>query len=157
MIGKVAGLAAFVMEPLRQGLWRGGRFALLVLASLVCLSVALGFAASAASSWLGAIYGPTVAALVLAACFLFLATVAFALAMRLRSSRRRHAAAQGRLDGIGASWSAPSEEPRDTIGKSIDLVSLLAATTAKSGLKPLALVSLAMLTGFLIGSGTGKK
>ena len=67
MNGLAARLAAYFIQPLRQSMWRSGRVMLLVLMSIGFLVIAVGFAAAAVSSWLAAVYGPTVAAFVLAA------------------------------------------------------------------------------------------
>lgn len=155
MNGIITRLAASIMQPLRQSMWRSGRVVMLVLVALALLLIALGFATAAIASWLVSLYGPTPAALLMAASFLLLAAVALALAVRLHSAGRRPFAAALHNDGFSTSGDSPSSERSDIMGRSGEWASLVAGMAAANRLKPIELVSLAVLAGFLVGRRNG--
>jgi hypothetical protein len=155
MTGLAARLAAACMEPLRQSLWRSGRVLVLVLVALAFLTVALAFATAAVSFWLTALYDPTTAAWILAAVFSLMGALALALAVRQRSSGRRPRAFGVDTDGLGISAHDPSVKTSG-IMLTGDLTSLVAGIVSGNRLKPFELVSLAVLTGFLVGRRNGR-
>jgi hypothetical protein len=130
---------------------------LLVLMSVGFLVIAVGFAAAAVSSWLAAVYGPTVAAFVLAALFVLMAAATLAFAKWLHSSGQRLTVAELDNRGLGTSGTNLLAEPSDLLARSSELASLAAGMATGSRLKPFELVSLALLTGFMVGRRSGKK
>lgn len=145
MNGIIASIAASILQPLRQSMWRSGRVVMLALVALAFLFVALGFATAAILSWLSSLYGPTPAALLMASSFLLLAAVALAFAARLYSTDRRPVAAGSKAARPGAPVMSSN-----TISAG-ELASLVQGMATGSKLKPFELVSLAVITGFLAG------
>ncbi len=156
MNGIISSLAASIMQPLRQSMWRGGRVVMLVLTAVAFMIVALGFAVAAVWSWLGSLYGPTTAAWVVAASFVLLATVALAIASGLRGSGQLRPVANRQVDGLATLGDGPSARQTDLVATCSELASLAAVMAARNRLKPWELVSLAVLTGFLLARRNGR-
>lgn len=151
-----ARLLSAITQPVQQRVALGFRLALLLLIAVIAALVAVGFVAAAVTIWLGALYGPVIAALIVAAGFAALALILAAVAFWTGRARNGGGGTARRQTRTTVEAEPLADVPPAAASAS-EAAPLLDGLKFVTQLKPYELLGLAVIAGFLAGRGSPRK